>query len=113
MKSKIADIILLQVSLIIFSSSAVFAKMASALPFRSASFVKYIILALAAMGLYALLWQQILKKLSLTVAYSNRSIIYFWLLLWSVIFFNGTVTANNLIGLAFVIFGIVIASRGA
>ena len=107
----LASFILLETSFIILSLSTVFVKTAAGYPFLSERFLWFLALSLFLLVIYALMWQQVLKRLSLTVAYTNRSILYFWLLLWSVIFFGASITLNNLIGLTLVISGIIMASR--
>lgn len=61
---------------------------------------------IALLGIYALLWQQILKKIPLIVAMSYKGITVVLGLLWSTLFFSEEITAMNLLGTAFIIVGI-------
>ena len=60
------------------------------------------------LGVYAVLWQQVLKKMQLNVAYANKAVAIIWGMLWGVLFFNETLSAQNVIGAALVLFGVVL-----
>lgn len=62
------------------------------------------------LAVYAVFWQQIIKKVDLTVAYVNKGVTILWTLFWSVILFNETITINSLIGALIVIAGIVVVN---
>lgn len=107
MRRNIIDIIVLETSFLILSLSSAFAKAAATCQLYNFEFARYVALSIGLLAVYALLWQQILKRFTLTVAFSNRVIYYFWILLWSVLFFKETVTAFNILGLALICFGII------
>ena len=67
-------------------------------------------LEIVILGVYALLWQQIIKRFDLSVAYANRSIALLWSMLWAVVFFHETVTIQNAIGAAVVIAGTIVVN---
>jgi drug/metabolite transporter (DMT)-like permease len=98
---------------VLFSFSVIFLKKASGYPLLSNEFVWFCGLGMMVMAVYALLWQQVLKRFSLTVAFSNKVIMYFWVILWSVIFFKEPVTAANLLGLLIITVGIITVSKDA
>ena len=62
------------------------------------------------LGIYAVLWQQIIKRFELSVAYANRAMVLVWSMLWAVIIFHNEMTAQNLSGVALVIAGTVIVN---
>ena len=64
--------------------------------------------SLVVMGVYALCWQQIIKKLPLMVAYANKAVVIIWGLLWGCLFFGETVTLGKLVGIALVVIGVVL-----
>ncbi len=76
----------------------------------SKGFILYYGLEIFILGIYAILWQQIIKKFQLTVAYVNRAVALLWSLLWSVIFFKETITLNNVVGAVIIIIGIVVVN---
>ena len=55
---------------------------------------------------YAFFWQQILKKMSLTVAMANKSVTVIWGIVYGWLFFRETITFNNLLGAVVIIVGI-------
>ena len=65
------------------------------------------------LGVYAILWQQIIKRFDLSVAYANRSIALLWSMIWAVLLFHETVTVKNLIGVVIVIAGTMIVNGEA
>ena len=55
---------------------------------------------------YTVVWQQILKHMELTVAFSNKSISMVWTMLWGVLLFNETITPTMIIGALIVVVGV-------
>ena len=68
--------------------------------------VMYVLLEVALLGIYAILWQQILKKISLVVAMSCKGISLILTLAWSVMFFSEEITFYNIVGSLFILVGI-------
>lgn len=65
------------------------------------------------LGIYAILWQQILKKFSLVMAMSNKGITVILGLIWSVLLFDEAVTLFNILGACIIMTGIwVVSSDG-
>ena len=50
----------------------------------SPGFILWYGLEILILGIYAILWQQIIKRFDLSVAYANRSIALLWSMLWAV-----------------------------
>ena len=57
-----------------------------------------------------ILWQQIIKRFDLSVAYANRSMAILWSLVWAVIFFHERVTINNVLGVLIVLAGTILVN---
>lgn len=108
--SKIKNIILLQLIVVLYTVSSVISKLASATSFLSVKFIILYSLEILFLGVYAILWQQIIKKFQLSVAYANRAISILWSLLWSVLLFNETLTLKNIIGGFIVVIGTMIVN---
>ena len=104
------DLLLLQGIVVIFTLSGVAAKYASAHDFLSAGFILIYGAEILILAVYAVLWQQIIKRLDLSVAYANRAAALLWSMLWAVILFGEKVTPQNLAGVALVAAGIVIVN---
>ena len=58
------------------------------------------------MGIYAVLWQQILKRLPLTVAYANKPVGLIWAMIWGSLIFHERITLKMLAGAAVIFAGI-------
>ena len=114
MKKKITikDILVLQIVIAIYTLSTVMAKQASGKPLFSAGFFGFYGAELLILGIYALLWQQMIKKFELSVAYTNRAMALLWSLIWAVVIFKDNITVKNVIGVALVIAGTIIVNGG-
>ena len=60
------------------------------------------------MFLYAVIWQQVIKHIDLTVAFANKGITVVWGLLIGKVFFGEEITIKKLIGVIILIVGIII-----
>ena len=71
-----------------------------------------VIFTLFRIGVYiiALLWQQMIKKFELSVAYANRAMAILWSMIWAVLFFHDRITIRNIVGVAIVLVGIVLVN---
>lgn len=105
-KERIGAFVQLHLLMLVFSLYSLFAKLAAPNPVLSFRFLLFEGLAFLMLGIYAIFFQQILKKMKLTIAYSNKAVVIVWVLLWSVLFFQGTVTWGNVLGLVLIIAGI-------
>lgn len=103
--------IALQLVVMIYTLSGVCAKYASFEKFLSIKFILFYGLEILILGVYALLWQQIIKRFDLSIAYANRACALLWSMIWSVLFFNEIVTFKNLIGVIIVILGTIIVNK--
>ena len=111
-KITITDILVLQIVIAIYTLSTVMAKQASGQPLFSVGFFGFYGAELLILGIYALLWQQMIKKFELSVAYTNRAMALLWSLIWAVVIFKDNITVKNVIGVALVIAGTIIVNGG-
>ena len=110
MKKKVHffDIILLQMVVVIYSINTVIAKFVSDQPFLSFKFIVLYLLEFAVLGIYAVFWQQMIKRFELSIAYANKAMTLLWSLLWSVLIFRDSVTPAKVVGVLLVIAGTII-----
>lgn len=101
----------LHVAFLIYALSMLIMKLASAYSAFSKMFILFYILSVAVMGIYALLWQQILKGMPLTIAYSNKSITVFWGMLIGLLVFNEVITLKKIMAAALIVVGIILIAR--
>ena len=94
--------------LMAYSMGGICSKTAAGEPFLSLKFCLLYGALIMLLGLYAIGWQQVIKRLPLTTAFANKAVTVVWGLVWGVVFFHESVTPGKLIGGALVIAGIVL-----
>ena len=107
-KFQIKDILMLQIVFFIYSINSVVAKFASAQEPFSLNFILLYGLELCVLGVYALLWQQLIKRMELSVAYSNKAVVRLWAMVFGVLLFKEQITLTKVAGILLVIVGIVV-----
>lgn len=108
MRTRIKNIILLQGVVVIYTLSGIMSKNASANGGNLVKFLTFFGLEFLLLAVYAVLWQQMIKRFELSVAYANRSMAVLWSMLWAVLFFHDEITVKNMIGVLLVTVGTVI-----
>ena len=103
-------LIALHVLLLVYSLCGFFSKNAARQPFMSFEFCAFYAGMLAILVIYAIGWQQILKRLPLTVAFANKAVTVIWGIVWGAVFFQEPVTPLMIVGAAIVMAGIVLFS---
>ena len=98
--------IILHILLFFYSWVAVFSKWASAQAFGSIKFWGLYGCALFVMFIYAIAWQQVLKKISLFTAYASKSVSVIWGLVWGYFLFNEKITLKSIVGAIVIMVGI-------
>lgn len=106
----IKNILILQAIILIYTLSTVAAKFASGEEFLSFNFILFYGIEIFILGVYAILWQQIIKKFEISVAYANRAMALLWSIVWALVFFNEKITIYNVIGVIIVIIGTIIVN---
>jgi len=104
------NIILLQVVVVIYTLSSVVAKFATGKELFSFSFFLFYGIEAAILGIYAILWQQMIKKFDLSIAYANRAMALLWSAIWAVVIFHETLSVKQLVGILLVIVGTMIVN---
>ena len=97
----------------LYSVSELVMKLASAQPFLSFKWCALYALVIFILGVYAVIWQQILKKLPLNLAYANKSLTLVWGTLLGALVFDEAVTASKVIGAAIVLLGVILMVGGS
>ena len=98
----------------IYTSSTVISKIAaqSAESGKGWTFLLLYGAEIGVLGIYALCWQQVIKRVELSVAYANRAMALLWSLLWAVLLFGEQITVKKLIGVGLVLAGTLIINGG-
>jgi drug/metabolite transporter (DMT)-like permease len=108
--NKIKNIVILQCVVVIYTISSLMSKKASASEGDIIQFLFWFGMEFVVLGIYAILWQQVIKRFELSVAYANRSMAVVWSMVWAVIFFHDTITVKNIIGVCLVVIGTIIVN---
>ena len=108
MNKNTKTILALNVLLMFFSLGGIFSKLASKQPFLSLKFILCYGALLLIMFVYAIGWQQVIKRLPLTMAYANRAVTIVWGIIWGLLFFNEKLNVGKIIGAVIVIAGVLL-----
>ncbi len=110
-KTKIKYLIALHIELLILSLSGVCSKMAAQNQFLSTWWLFWYALVILNLGVYAIVWQQIIKYLPLTTAYANKAIGIVWGILWGIVIFGEQLKWNMIVGAVIVIIGVIVVVK--
>lgn len=102
--------ILMHAGFLIYAFYAVLGKVASTKQVFSPAFVGIYCAVFLILMLYAVIWQQVLKKIPLIIATANKTITIIWGILFGHLFFEEKITLNMIIGGAIILAGILILS---
>lgn len=106
--SRIGAFVLLHVLMLIYSLDGIMSKLAGAVPFLSFKFVLYYGILIVILGIYAIGWQQVIKRLPLTTAFANKAVTVVWGIIWGALVFKEQITVGKVVGAVLVITGVVI-----
>ena len=106
--SKIKNVLFLHAIIFLYSLSSLCSKFASRLEFFSFKWILLYGLLIFILGIYAILWQQLLKRLPLNFAYANKSLTLIWGMLFGIIIFEEKITVMNIIGAIIVLAGVIL-----
>ncbi len=107
------NIFLLQAIIVIYTVSSVMAKLVSTSQGEPVKALMFFGLEFVLLAVYALFWQQMLKRFELSVAYANRSMAILWSVIWAVVFFHEKITLRNILGVLLVLVGTIIVNMDA
>jgi len=100
----------LHILMMVYSLSSVLSKKASGEKFLSLRFCLFYGGVLFLLALYALFWQQIIKRLPLSFAFANKAVTVIWGMVWGILIFGESISVQRIIGAVIVIIGIVLFS---
>lgn len=108
---KFKNILLAVILYLFFSTSSVFMKFASMQNSLFNSIIFYG-LSMLTLGIFALLWQTLLKKFDLSKVYIFKSTTIIWGMVFGALLFNEIISINMIIGSIITIMGIAIIIGG-
>ncbi|MGN0557007.1 MAG: transporter [Acutalibacteraceae bacterium] len=107
-RSRILSFVLLHAILLMYSFCSVFSKLAASAEFMSFRFVLYYGLMLLILAAYALLWQQVLKRMPLNTAFANKGVVIIWGMIWGALIFSEAIKWYMIVGALIIFCGIVL-----
>lgn len=110
-KTTIKTLIGLHGMLMVYSMSGIYSKLAAGESFLSARFCIYYAVIIVLLGVYAIGWQQVIKRIPLTTAFANKAVTVVWGIVWGWFFFGESITPGKLIGAGMVIAGVVLFAK--
>lgn len=111
MKGSLKSLFMLHLLLMVYSISGILSKNAANVSFLSIEFCLLYAGILALLGLYAIGWQQILKRMALTTAFSNKAVTIVWGIIWGAFFFAEPITLPKVGGAILIVVGVVLFSH--
>lgn len=109
-KITVKQLILIQLAVILYTFSGIAGKFAAGQEMLSLPFLMFIGLELFILGCYAIVWQQIIKRFPLSMAYVNRATAIFWSTLWAFLIFGERITWKNILGVIIIFAGIMVVN---
>lgn len=94
--------------LVVYSLNGVLSKLAASYPFMSLRFLLLYGAGVGLLGIYAIGWQQVIKRLPLTTAYANRAVSVIWGIVWGALIFHERLNAYQVMGALIVLTGVVL-----
>ena len=110
-KTTIKTLIGLHGMKMVYSMSGICSKLAAGESFLSARFCIYYAVIIVLLGVYAIGWQQVIKRIPLTTAFANKAVTVVWGIVWGWFFFGESITPGKLIGAGMVIAGVVLFAK--
>lgn len=111
-RSSLKQILLLQAAVLIFSCSSLLMKVAAQYPALSWPWILIYGASVLVLGIYALCWQQFLKRMPLTTAYANRAMTMFWSMVFGALLFSEQISWNMIVGVGIIGLGIYFVVTG-
>ena len=95
----------------IYTTSGVFSKLASQREFLSPGYIVFLGCTVGVLGIYAVLWQQIIKRMDVSLAYMFKGTGVVFGLLLAHFAFGEAITTTNIVGATIIICGITLYAR--
>ena len=108
MLNKKFTFILMHIGFIVYSFYSVLGKTATLNTQGKVYSLIFYLIIFFILGLYAIIWQQVLKIFPLNFAYTNKVAIIIWGMLWGKLFFGEQFTLKKIIAVLLVFTSIVI-----
>ena len=106
--SRAKVLVALHILLVLFSASGILSKLAAGYTFMSLGFILCYGGMVCVLGVYAIGWQQVIKRMPLTSAYANRAVTVVWGIVWGAVLFGEAITWQKALGALVVLAGVAL-----
>ena len=103
--------LLLHLLMLLYACASAMQKLAARYAFLSLGFLLCYAGVAFFLGLYALGWQQAIKRLPLGVAFAHKAFTYVWMMLIGALFFRESIRPKQVVGCAVLIAGVLLFVR--
>ena len=100
----------LHVCIWIYSLVSILNKLSAGYPFKSLQYLGLFASMIFVLFVYAILWQQVIKKFKISVAYCNKSVTIIWATIYAVFIFGEKITLKMMIGILMIVAGVIVIS---
>lgn len=107
MKSLLPYLVLI-LAIAIYSTVGILTRCASMFPFLSWQYVLFVMGAVGVLGVYAIVWQQLIQRMEISLAYMFKGLGVVFALLICHFVFDEVITTHNIIGAIIIIAGITL-----
>lgn len=107
-RKRLGVLLALHLLLMLYSTSGILSKTAARYPFMSPGFILSYGGMIAVLGVYAIGWQQVIKRIPLTTAYANRAVTVILGIIWGAVLFHEGVSPLKVVGALVVLAGVVL-----
>lgn len=98
---------------LLYSLTTVLSKYAARSGLFTMRFFLFLGLMLLALCIYALVWQQLIKRIPLSTAYPFKGVVVVYNLVWATLLFGERITLANVLGSVLILAGIFVVSQDA
>ena len=96
---------------LLYACVGIFSRSAAGYEFLSLPYCLWLAGAIAVMGVYAICWQQVLKRIELSTAYMFKGTSLIFVMLLAFAIFGERITMMNIIGAAVIVLGITLYAK--
>ena len=108
--NKVFSFLFMHLAFLVYTLYPLLGKFATRYEMLSLPFIALYCVVFGILFVYAVLWQQVLKRFPLTTAIANKSITIVWGMIFGLLFFGEQISPKMLIGSALILAGIFILS---
>ena len=93
-------------NLLLYSSTGIFSKLASKEAFLSLNYIIYYSIIIFILAIYAIIYQQLLKRIDLSVAISLKPMVIVFGAIWGILLFGEKLSYINILGILLILIGV-------